>query len=65
MLRHLLGCLIPIMLLFLLPVFGVSEGVTFFVFMVLMFVCHLSMMGGHGHHGDDDESEKGGSHGCH
>lgn len=51
-LKHLLGCLVPIALIFLLPLFGVGEGITLFVFIVLMFGCHLFMM--RGHHGDHD-----------
>lgn len=46
---HLLGCLVPLLLIFMLPLFGVSTGVTLFAFIVLMFACHLLMMGGHGH----------------
>ncbi len=48
-LKMLAGCLIPLLLIFLLPVFGVSGDLTFVVFFVLMFACHLFMMGGHGH----------------
>ena len=32
-----------------LPLFGVGEGVTMLVFVVLMFSCHLFMMRGHQH----------------
>ena len=35
------------LLIFVLPYFGVSEGVTLTVFMVLMLGCHLLMMRGH------------------
>ena len=52
-LRMLIGCLLPIALIFILPLFGVSEGVILFVFVVLMFGCHLLMIGGHGNHGDE------------
>lgn len=44
---HLLGCLLPIALIFVLPALGVSQGVTFTVFIVLMFACHIFMMGSH------------------
>jgi len=50
-LRMLIGCLLPLLLIFVLPLFGVGEGVSLFVFMILMFGCHLMMMGGHGKHG--------------
>lgn len=65
MFRHMLGCLIPMMLLFVLPLFGVSEGITLVVFMVLMFACHLSMMGGHHGHTNNEHSKKGENHGDH
>ena len=45
--RMALGCLLPIAVIFLLPLFGVGEGVSLFVFVVLMFACHLLMMAGH------------------
>lgn len=48
-LRMLLGCLLPLALIFLLPLLGVGSGVTLTIFLVLMFACHLLMMGGHGH----------------
>lgn len=41
------GCVLPFLLIFLLPLFGVGEGVTMFVFVALMFACHLLMMRGH------------------
>lgn len=47
-LRMLLGCLLPLALIFVLPLFGVGSGVTLLVFVVLMFGCHLMMLGGHG-----------------
>lgn len=59
-LHHLVGCGLPILLLFLLPVFGVSSGVTFTLFFVLMFGAHFFMMGGHDghqHETDDDRTE--------
>jgi|GEM_PF-1139702 len=55
---HILGCLIPIALIFLLPALGFSSGVTFTVFFILMFACHLFMMGGHPHGGGEpDETD--------
>lgn len=49
--RMLIGCLLPLALIFVLPFFGVDSGVTLLVFIALMFMCHLMMMGGHGHSG--------------
>jgi hypothetical protein len=71
---HIFGCLIPIALIFILPAFGFSSGATFTVFIILMFACHLFMMGGHSHgsHGHrggndapDSDSEKKGKPSCH
>lgn len=47
-LRMLAGCMLPWLLIFLLPLLGISEGTSLFVAIVLMFACHLFMM--HGHH---------------
>lgn len=52
---HLLGCLVPLLAIFLLPLLGLDSGVALLVFIILMFGCHLLMMRGHGHnssHGD-------------
>jgi len=48
-LKMLIGCVLPFLLVFLLPAFGVSDSVTFFIFFLLMFGCHLLMIGGHKH----------------
>ncbi len=45
--KMLLGCLVPFMLIFLLPLLGAGGGLTMLVFIVLMFGCHLFMAGGH------------------
>jgi hypothetical protein len=57
-LLHLLGCALPILLLFLLPALGVGSGVTFTVFIVLMLGCHLFMMGGHSHGPGENENKR-------
>jgi hypothetical protein len=49
-LRMLIGCLLPLLLIFALPLFGVGKDASLFVFIILMFGCHLMMMGGHGKH---------------
>ena len=57
-LHMLIGCGLPMLLIFVLPAFGVSEGVTLTIFMVLMLGCHLLMMRTHiGGHSDDDDSQ--------
>ena len=46
------------LLIFVLPAFGVGEGVTLTIFMVLMLGCHLLMMRTHiGGHSDEDDSQ--------
>lgn len=61
-LRMLIGCLVPLSLIFLLPLFGVGSGVTLAIFLVLMFACHLLMMGGHGHGGHGGTADDGTRH---
>ena len=51
-LRMILGCILPLLLVFLLPLFGVSENIAVFVLIVLMFGCHLLMIGHLGHGSD-------------
>ena len=64
---HILGCAIPLLLIMILPSFGVSSNVTYFIFIILVFGCHLMMFKAMGHsekHGDSTgKGEK--SHGCH
>ena len=51
--KMLLGCLLPLLLLFLLPLLGVGDGITMFIAITLMFGCHLFMIRGHlGEHDD-------------
>jgi fatty acid desaturase len=44
-----IGCTVPLLLIFLLPLFGITGSYTFLIFIVLMFGCHLMMMGMHEH----------------
>jgi len=53
----LLACVAPILLIFLLPLFGVKSDLTFALFLVVFFVAHLFMMRGHSHgHGGHGEN---------
>lgn len=61
--RMLLGCAVPMLLIFVLPLFGVSEGITLTVFIVLMFGCHLLMMRGHDPDHASHHNHKGNDHG--
>lgn len=63
---HLLGCILPVAVIFLLPLLGVSSGAVLFVFIVLMFGCHLLMMRGRrGHDGEAPREEGGHDRGPH
>ena len=50
--KMLLCCLIPLGLIFLLPLLGAGGGVTLFLAVTLMFACHMLMIAGFGgnHH---------------
>lgn len=60
-LKMLLGCLVPLLLIFVLPLLGFGQGFSLFVFIILMFGCHLFMMGGH-HEKAGHSREQGGDH---
>lgn len=68
-LRMLAGCVLPLLLIFLLPLLGISDGVTLLVAIVPMFACHLLMMGRHGHGheetNEDTKKPKEGEHRAH
>jgi len=60
-----IGCLIPLVLIFIGPSLGIKGDLLLFIFIVMMFGCHLLMMKGHKeHHGKQDENkeEKHGQH---
>jgi len=52
------ACVVPLLLFFLLPLFGVSGNITLFAFIVLMFGGHLLMMRGHAHHAHTHTDEQ-------
>ncbi|MFY9151047.1 MAG: hypothetical protein WAO52_03465 [Prolixibacteraceae bacterium] len=45
-----IGCVLPIILIFLAPAFGITSGTSIFIFVAFMFACHL-LMPMHGHSG--------------
>ncbi len=63
-LMMLIGCGLPMLLLFILPGFGVSREATIVIFIVLMMGCHLMHFKhmGHDDHGDEDHTKEGGRH---
>ncbi len=61
-LKMILGCTLPLLLLFLLPLLGIGEGITLFIAILLMFACHLFMTHGHDHGQDRPKPTRGDSH---
>ena len=58
-----IGCALPLLLIFLLPLFGVSGGTLLFISLILCFGAHLLMMGHHEDLGNgDEEPKRGGGH---
>ncbi len=64
-----IGCGLPLLLIFFAPVMGLGSGTTLLIFILTMFACHLLMPmhqhGGHSHEQKQQNSEttKTGSHG--
>ena len=48
-----IGCGLPLLLIFFAPALGISESLSTFIFIVAMFACHLLMPMGHGSHKHD------------
>lgn len=55
-LRMVLGCALPLLLVFVLPLLGFKGDYGVFFLVVMIFVCHLGMMR---HHGDGDHQNHG------
>ncbi len=57
--KHLLwmiiGCTLPLFLIFLAPVLGLGSGTSLFIFMLAMFACHLFMPA---HHHEKQNNQK-------
>ena len=51
-----IGCVVPMLFIFILPTLGVSNEVAFLIFIILMFGCHFLMLGHH--RGREDQDEK-------
>jgi hypothetical protein len=52
----LLACLLPLLLIFVLPAMGIQSSPIFSLLLVGCFVMHLFMMKGHGH-GDNGKGD--------
>lgn len=45
-----IGCVLPLLLIFLAPALGLGSNFSFFIFMLSMFACHLMMPMHHRRH---------------
>jgi hypothetical protein len=57
-LMMIIGCTVPLLLIFILPLFGVTRNISILIFIVLMFGCHFLMMGSHGSHKKNDNANQ-------
>jgi hypothetical protein len=62
-----IGCTLPLLLIFFAPAIGISGNVSLFIFIIAMFVCHLLMPmhhggQGHGSHQEYSETTKTNTH---
>ena len=65
-----IGCGLPLLLIFFAPALGISGHVSMFIFIVAMFACHILMpmhhgghKHGHGHnHSETSKTENNESH---
>ncbi len=69
--RMIIGCTVPLLLIFLASALGLGSGASLFIFILTMFACHLLMPmhydGGH-HHGQNQtnsENDKTENHAHH
>jgi hypothetical protein len=56
----LIGCVLPFLLIFILPALGVSNDVMLVIFIVLMLGCHLFM--GHAGYGKEHHEQRNKHH---
>jgi len=64
-----IGCILPLLLIFLAPALGLSSNTSLFIFIVIMFACHLLMpmhaLGSHKYKQKNSETTKPENHGHH
>lgn len=58
-----IGCAVPLLLIFLAPVFGLSSNLSLLIFIIVMFGCHLLMPMHHDGHEEHRNEEHGHSSG--
>jgi hypothetical protein len=56
----LIGCVLPFLLIFILPALGVSNDLMLVIFIVLMLGCHFFM--GHGSYGKEHHEQRNKHH---
>lgn len=63
-LKMLIGCGLPWLLIFLLPLVGISGGTSLLIAIIVMFAAHLLMVGGGhgGHHAGHTHEDETGEH---
>lgn len=54
-----LGCIIPLILLFFAPAFGINDSISFFIFIIAMFGFHL-LVPMHNHNSINKKTKKDG-----
>lgn len=52
-----IGCIVPLLLIFLAPALGLSSNYTLLIFILAMFASHLLIPHGHGGHGEHGHNE--------
>lgn len=53
-----IGCTLPLLLIFIAPALGLGSGISLFIFIIAMYACHLLMpMHHHGGHEHTDSNE--------
>ena len=53
-----ISCVLPLLLIFLAPAFGVGSSSSLFLFIIFMFACHLFMPHGSHSHGNPNHSQR-------
>lgn len=61
----LIGCVLPLLFIFLAPAMGLGENFGLLIFILAMFACHLFMPHGHGGHRHNQSTQKESNHESH
>lgn len=56
MIWMIVGCGLPLLLIFFAPALGLNDNLTLFIFIIAMFACHLLMPMHHGKGHDEEHS---------